>query len=372
MPELRSFYNSLDLKKIIKTDKWHIHFADGTKELDLLSGGLSFIFGQNNREIVEGLEEYILTVARCQSNKGHFTEDLESAGNILMQGVWHSYSWGLSGTSAVESAISMSDEYWDQLGECKPDIISFPFTWHGSSYLTKSLGTPELVPAKSNRIIHVEDVSTLEEYITPKVGCIIFESSTFIKGLYPHKKDWIQTLRDICDRNNILLISDDVASCWGKTKAYHPYQTIGYGIQPDISALGKSLAGGYVPMAAAVCNEKVGKVISKPGVWKYPGTWQPSMAGIYLMIKTYNYMEKYGLIGNSYNIEERLKNIGMELLEKGKITDYRVSGGFFAFDMNHINNAGYSSTKNPYVVKGCAPLIADDFYFEELKETIGS
>jgi adenosylmethionine-8-amino-7-oxononanoate aminotransferase len=167
------------------------------------------------------------------------------------------------------------------------------------------------------------------------------------------------------------MITDDVASCWGKTKSYHPYQTIGYGIQPDISALGKSLAGGYVPMAAAVCNEKVGSIISKPGVWKYPGTWQPSMAGIYLMLKTYQYTEKYNLISKSYDVESNLKKIGSDLLSKKKITDYRVSGALFAFDMkSDLSSTGYSSTKTPKILKGCAPLIADDSYYQELREYV--
>lgn len=371
MSELKAFYNESSLKKIVKTDKWHIHYSDGTKELDLLSGGLSFIFGQNNREIVDGLEDYILTVSRCQSNKGHFTDDIELAGQILTQDLWHSHCWALSGTNAVEAAISMSDEYWNARSEYKPDIISFPFTWHGSSYLTKSLGTPEIVMNPAHRVIQVWDKDNIEQYITPKVGCIILESSTFINGVYPHKEEWIQHIRDLCDKNDILMITDDVASCWGKTKSYHPYQTIGYGIQPDISALGKSLAGGYVPMAAAVCNEKVGSVISKPGVWKYPGTWQPSMAGIYLMLKTYQYIEKHNLISRSHEVESKLKEIGSYLIKKEKITDYRVSGTLFAFDMkSDISTTGYSSTKIPKTLKGCAPLIADDSYYQELKEYV--
>lgn len=371
MPVLRSFYPSSKTKKIVKTDDWHIHYDDGTNELDLLSGGLSFICGQSNSDIVSGLEQKLLTVARAQSNKGHETDETIRAGEILTQGVWHSYSWALSGTNAVESAISMNDEYWHYLGEDKPYIISFPFTWHGSSYLTKSFCVPDLQDHPANRVIPVTDKSKLESVINDKVGCIIFETSTFVNNIRPHSEDWWRRVRKICDDNNILMITDDVASCWGRCKAYHPYQTIGYGIQPDISAVGKSLAGGYVPFGAAVCNEKVGQVISQEGRWKYPGTWQPSMAGIYLMLNTYDYMEKHDLIRKSFDIEQQLIQLGTTLISDDVIENYRTNGTYFAFDVKQKTEySGYSSTKAPNTIKGCAPLIADNTYFKELEQRI--
>lgn len=369
MNELKSFYWSNDPKKILKTEGWKIHFADGTSEFDVLAGGLSFICGQGNRDILEGLEDAICQVSRSQSNKGHYTDSIVKAGEILTQGMWHSHSWALSGTNAVEAAISMSDEYWAELGEYKPHIVSFPFAWHGSSYLAKSLGTPEILSHVSSRVKHATEESLEDILDQNQVGCIIFETSTFMNGIRPRSRSFWKRIRDICDERNILMITDDVASCWGRCKDYHTYNVSGYGIQPDISAVGKALTGGYSPLGAALCNDKVGEVISKPGVWKYPGTWQPSMVGIHLMINTYNYMSDNNLITNTYNIENQLNILGKRLLDKEVIDEYRFHGAFFAFDLkDQVNASGYSSTKTEAnTIKGCAPLIANEEYFKELE-----
>ena len=372
MNELRAFYNSTDICKVSKTDGYYIHFEDGSKEFDFQSGGLSFICGQGNAEIVEGLEDALVQVSRSQSSKGHYTDSIITAGEILNQGFWHSHSWALSGTNAVESAISMSDAYWKELGENKPHIVSFPFTWHGSSYLTKSLGVPELMSHVSDRVRHATE-ETLDQILDEnQVGCIIFETSRYVNGVRPWPKSFWKRIRDICDERNILMITDDVASCWGRCKSYHTYNMSGYGIQPDISAVGKALTGGYTPLGAALCNSKVGEVISKPGVWRYPGTWQPSMVGIHLMINTYRYMQERNLIGASYIIEENLIKLGKKLLEKEIIDDYRVHGTFFAFDLKqYVKGVGYSSTKsNTNTIKGMAPLIANEEYFKELEQHV--
>jgi len=387
MNDLRAFYNSNVTKKIVKTSDWHIHFEDGTMEFDPLSGGLSSLFGNNNKEIVSGIEDRILTVARAQSNKGHYTDDTLRAGEILTQGVWSGYSWALSGTNAVESAIAMSDEYWKKLGGNKPYIVSFSFAWHGSSYLTKSLGVPEILQHKSNRVInidhpkwkHISDRDPAEteamfgfiETIRnnpDEIGCVIFDSATWINGVIPFSKWWWETLRELCNEHDILMITDDVASCWGRSKAYHSYQTLGFGIQPDISAVGKALTGGYAPLGAALCNERVNSVISEPGVWKYPGTWQPSMIGIYLMINTYDYIEKNNLIQKSNQIENKNIALGEKILSEGLINNYRASGTFLALDVKtQAPSVGYSSSKGNNNLRVCVPLIADETYYKELE-----
>jgi len=390
MNELRSFYNSTITKKIVKTSDWHIHFEDGTVEFDPLSGGLSSLFGNNNKEIVSGIEDKILTVARAQSNKGHYTDDTLKAGDILTQKVWSGYSWSLSGTNAVESAISMSDEYWKELGQNKPYIVSFSFAWHGSSHLTKSLGVPETLQHKSSRVINIDHpkwkhiderdnteveamycfVEAIQSNID-KIGCVIFDSATWINGVVPFSEWWWKTLRELCDKHNILMISDDVASCWGRSKAYHSYQTIGFGVQPDISAVGKALTGGYAPLGAALCNERVNEVISKPGVWKCPGTWQPSMIGIYLMLNTHDYIEKNSLIQKSNDIEKKNITLGEKILSDGLIDNYRVSGTFLALDIKtKAPSVGYSSSKGNNNLRICVPLIANETYYKDLEKYI--
>jgi len=358
-------------KEILLTNNWHTYFTDGTNELDLQMGGSSFTLGYNNVSVLKNLELSILTTARCQSNNHHYNKETVRAGEILCGKVWDTYAWALSGTSAVEAAISMNDEYWKALGENKPKIISFSFAWHGTSYLTKDMGAPFLLANHSGRCINLKQPKSKEdedevlveiENNLLDVGCIIFDSATWINGLWGYSSNWWTRIRQICDEHNILMITDDVASCWGKTGTLHPYQSIGYGIQPDISALGKSLTAGYAPLGAAVCNKKVGDILNKPGAWNYNHTWQPSMMGIYIMLNVYDYIMRHELLDNVANIETKLREIASEL----DIDSYRVQGCFFALDAK-TEHTGLSSTLLPNNIRGCAPLIASNNYFGDLR-----
>lgn len=378
-----------DLKEIDRTDAQTTYFKDGTCELDPTLGGSSFTLGYGNREILNGLEDAMVNVARCQSNNGHYTESTKRAGEILTQGLWHSYAWALSGTSAVEAAISMNDEYWKALKEDRPMIISFSFAWHGTSFLTKDMGAPFLLKNHTGRCINIkhpkwdmeqdreqaeaealhEVTNQLQGLNKNKIGCIIFDTATWINGVVPFSRWWWSSIRNLCDQYNILMITDDVASCWGKSCSYHPFQTFGYGIQPDISAVGKSLTAGYSPLGASLCNEKVGSIISQPGSWNYNHTWQPSMMGIHLMINTYNYIEKYDLMNNSFLIENELNVFGAHLLAKDLIYNYRVNGLFLALDMKaRVNTNGLSSSQgSEKKIRICAPLNATESYFKLLR-----
>ena len=393
--ELRGFSTvkgDRDLKEIVKTSGWHNYYADGTKEMDLQMGGSAYTLGYNNSEITKDLEKNILSVARCQSNNGNFTEATLEAGSFVCGGVWNSFAWALSGTSAVEAAISMSDEYWKAHGKNKQKIVSFSFAWHGTSYLTKDLGAPFLLQNHTGRVINInhptwnniEDrenaettaISSFVEAIDQnpgEIGCIIFDSATWINGVVPFSKWWWETIRQLCDQHDILMITDDVASGWGKSCSYHPYQTFGYGIQPDISAVGKSLTAGYAPMGAALCNEKVGDIVSKPKVWNYNHTWQPSMIGIYMMLNVKEYIEKHDLMMHSNVISEKLNLFGQELLDNGYIDNFRNNGLFLVLDIKDRNEfvSGLSNSRgNDTKIRICAPLIADDVYFENLREYV--
>lgn len=395
MNELRGFSlvkGDRPLKEIIRTDGWHNYYADGSSEMDIQMGGSAYTLGYNNSEVTKNLEENILSIARCQSNNGNFTEATESAAKFVCGGVWDSFAWALSGTSAVEAAISMNDEYWKAHGKPKHKIISFSFAWHGTSYLTKDMGAPFLLANHTGRMINIDhptwddivdrNAAETEALYTftialqsnrDQIGCVIFDTATWINGVVPFSKWWWENIRGLCDQYGVLMITDDVASGWGKSCSYHPYQTFGYGIQPDISAVGKSLTAGYAPMGAALCNEKVGDIVSQPGVWNYNHTWQPSMIGIYMILNVKEYIEKNNLITNSEVISRKLNAFADELLHQGHIDNYRINGLFLALDVKDKVDSvsGLSNTKgNNAKIRICAPLIADDSYFINLKDHV--
>jgi adenosylmethionine-8-amino-7-oxononanoate aminotransferase len=74
-------------------------------------------------------------------------------------------------------------------------------------------------------------------------------------GMWPQPVKYLQALSEICRRNNILLILDEVATGFGRTGKMFACEHAG--VTPDILCLAKGITGGYLPLAATVATEEI-------------------------------------------------------------------------------------------------------------------
>ena len=104
------------------------------------------------------------------------------------------------------------------------------------------------------KTVEFNDIDALERVVNRyknEVACIIMEPISFNCGCYPAKKEYLQQVRELCDRENIVLIFDEVI-CGFRMR---PGSAQGlYGVTPDLTTLAKALGGGF-PIAA-VCGKK--------------------------------------------------------------------------------------------------------------------
>lgn len=93
------------------------------------------------------------------------------------------------------------------------------------------------------------------DYILKKEGDVAAVISETVSSIpvFPQVQYW-QTVREICDRHNVLLILDEIPHSLGRTGKLFTYQN--YGIVPDILVLGKGLGGGIMPLAAVITKEE--------------------------------------------------------------------------------------------------------------------
>lgn len=161
-----------------------------------------------------------------------------------------------SGTEATMSAIRLARAY-----SGRDDIIKFEGCYHGhsDSLLVKSgsglatfgeTSSKGVIAdiAKHTLVAKYNDLDSVKACIkaSGNVGCIIIEPIAGNMGLVPASKEFLQGLRELCDKEGIVLIIDEVMSGFrASLKGSYPY----YEVKGDLSTYGKVIGGG-MPLAA--------------------------------------------------------------------------------------------------------------------------
>lgn len=169
-----------------------------------------------------------------------------------------------SGAEAVEGAIKLSRAF----GKGRYEIISFENSFHGRTLAALSAtgqkkyreGFAPLV--EGFKIVKFNDIEAVKNALSDKTVAIILELIQGEGGINIAGKDFVSELRKICDRDNLLLIIDEVQTGIGRTGKMFCYEN--YGITPDIMTLAKSLAGG-LPIGAMVAKKEISETL-KPGM----------------------------------------------------------------------------------------------------------
>ncbi len=226
------------------------------------------------------------------------------------------------GSEATESALKMARKYHLATGNPqKYKIISRWQGWHGNTIAAMSMSgrtswrreyAPYLLdfPHLSAPIpyhcrlcdgsrCHLHQVEELERVIKQEgaenISAFIVEPilGTSACGVAPHP-DFFPMVREVCDRNQILLIIDEVVTGFGRTGTSFGIDQ--WEVVPDIMATGKGLSSGYTPIAATVAHERVFEPIAAAGAFTHGHTYGGNALSCATALAVQDYIEKHDLI----------------------------------------------------------------------------
>jgi adenosylmethionine-8-amino-7-oxononanoate aminotransferase len=183
------------------------------------------------------------------------------------------------GSEAVESAIKLARAYHQQTGNPrKTKFITREIAYHGTTLgALAATGIPQLRTTFEPLTpggVHVPNTNSyrwpderhplwaadaIEEKILfegpETVAAVILEPLQNAGGSIPPQEGYFQRVREICDRYDVLLISDEVICAFGRLGHYFGCQRYGY--QPDIITMAKALTSAYVPMGGMLVSDRV-------------------------------------------------------------------------------------------------------------------
>ncbi|EOX4350353.1 aspartate aminotransferase family protein [Vibrio cholerae] len=166
-----------------------------------------------------------------------------------------------SGAEANEAALKLARRYAvDVYGPEKSEIIAFNQGFHGRTFFTVSVGGQATYSdgfgPKPGDIVHLpyNDLAALQAQISDRTCAVMMEPLQGEGGIISPCAEFVQAVRELCDKHNALLIFDEVQTGNGRTGDFYAYQ--GIGVTPDILATAKSLGGGF-PIGAMLTTAKI-------------------------------------------------------------------------------------------------------------------
>ncbi|MEA2251728.1 MAG: hypothetical protein QOG70_1970 [Solirubrobacteraceae bacterium] len=270
-----------DIPIIVRGDGCYVWDEQGNRYLD----GLSALFCVN---IGHGRHEVAQAGADQARELGFFTNwsyahppAIELAARIasLAPGDLNRVFFTSGGSEAVEAALKLVRQYHRLRGNpSKTKVIAREVAYHGATLgaLTAtgitSLRAPfepftpggchvpntnlyRLPPGYGVENL-ADSVAQRIEFEGPEtVGAVIMEPVQNGGGCFTPPDGYFQRVREICDANDVLLISDEVICSWGRLGEYFGAERYGY--QPDIITTAKGLTSAYAPMGAVIASDEV-------------------------------------------------------------------------------------------------------------------
>src|SRR6201988_3378560 len=168
-----------------------------------------------------------------------------------------------SGAEAMEGAIKTARKYQSVSGHPeKFRIITFEGAFHGRTLATLAAGGQKKYLDGFGPVVEgfdqvpFGDLDAVKKAIGPTTAAILIEPVQGEGGVRVAPNQFLRELRELCDKNGLLLVFDEVQTGMGRTGDLFAYQHTG--VTPDIMAIAKALGGG-LPMGAFLTTAAAGK-----------------------------------------------------------------------------------------------------------------
>ena len=173
-----------------------------------------------------------------------------------------------SGSSAVEVALKMAFQYWQQRGGQhvrRTSFVSLRDAYHGDTIGSVSVGGIDLFHGAYGPLLFsthkaepgdVEEIARIVAMHEEEIAAVIVEPLVQgAAGMLVHPPGYLRAVRELCDRHGVFLICDEVATGFGRTGTMFACER--ERVAPDFLCLAKGLTGGYMPLAATLTTQPV-------------------------------------------------------------------------------------------------------------------
>lgn len=246
----------------------YLYDVNGKKYLDFAAGIAVMALGYGNPEYTKALKNQVEKLLHT-SNYYYHRPVAEAAAKLTKVSGMDRVFFTNSGGEAIEGALKAARKYaWLRDGHTDHEIIAMDHSFHGRTMGALSVtGTAkyrepfEPLPGPV-KFADFNDLESVKSLVTPKTCAVILEPVQGEGGIYPAEESFLRGVEEICRKQDILLIFDEIQCGMGRTGTMFAWQN--YGIKPNIMTTAKALGCG-VPVGAFLLDEKTAGASLIPG-----------------------------------------------------------------------------------------------------------
>jgi predicted acetylornithine/succinylornithine family transaminase len=233
--------------------------ADGKAYLDFFASLAVMNLGQCHPAVVKAVCDQVSTLTHI-SNLHHTIPQGRLAELLCRNSFADKVFFCNSGAEANEAAIKLARKYGGDKRDGRYEIITTLGSFHGRTMAAISATGQEKVRQgfaphlEGFRYVPFDDMAATEAAISERTIAILVEPIQGEGGVNVPHTGYLKELRDLCDRNGLLLIFDEVQTGMGRTGKLFAYEH--EGVEPDIMTLAKALGGG-LPIGAMLARGAV-------------------------------------------------------------------------------------------------------------------
>ena len=258
---------------VVRTEGVHLILADGTRLIDGMASWWTACHGYNHPHIRRAVEDQLQRMPHVMLGGVHHEPALRLASRLvgLLPGSLNHVFYCDSGSVAVEVALKMAVQFWLNRGRSgRTRFVCFENGYHGDTTGAMSACDPitsmharfqDFLPQQYSCPVPLtnNDFRAFEKLISTHhneiAGVILEPLIQGAGGMRFHPAESLSRIRDVCDRQNVLLIADEIATGFGRTGSMFACEQAA--VVPDIVCLGKALTGGTMALAATAASDEV-------------------------------------------------------------------------------------------------------------------